>query len=99
MRVTAAQLCAPSRGTGADACPLRQIGQFLAARMDPPVSRICALEKCRQLEVVGDDGGNVFETVDGDVDLVPLERLFELLDEQPLAADGCQRYVAPLVAG
>lgn len=52
-----------------------------------------------QREPVGQRGRQVLRAVDGEVDLVAKQRIFDFLDEDPLTADRRERRLPVLVTG
>ncbi len=80
------QLALAAQARGADARALRQGSQRFVARRDEGIARIAALERGGDREAGGQVGGHVLHRMDGDVGAPVLERVFELLDEQSLAA-------------
>ena len=66
--------------------------------MNPRVAGIRPFEKRGQHEAIVDERRYVLEAVDRDVDGPVVERLFELLDEEALAADRRKRNILPAIA-
>ena len=91
-----AQLRGAAKRTGADLGAYRQIGQ-LAAHYG--VARIFALRDRGQHEAFGQFGGQVFQTVHGEVGAAIEQRLLDLFGEEALGADLGQRDVGDFVAG
>jgi hypothetical protein len=93
------QLRAPARRARADDRAGFQFGDRGAVAADPDVARVGPFEKRGQYKPRRDERRYVFQTVDSDIDLTAGQRLFELFDEEALAADRRERDVLVLVAG
>jgi hypothetical protein len=62
------------------------------------VPGVFALGDSSQVETVRKESGHIFHAMDGDVDLIRQHRLLDFLNEEPLAADLCQRDIKDLVS-
>ncbi len=91
-----AQLRGAAERTGADLNAQRQIGQLPAHH---GIARIFTLGNGRQHEAFGQFGGQVFQTVHGQVGAAVEQRFFDLFGEEALGADLGQRDVGDFVAG
>ena len=71
-----------------------------AARLarDEGVARIVALKEASELETAGKEGRHVLGRMHGEIDAARRERLLDLLDEEPLAAQFGECPVLDLVA-
>jgi len=91
-------LCTPSRRTRSDSRPGGQVADPLAIHLNPRVSRIGALEKTCELELLRLQGRHVFQAMNRKIDFQPVERLFQLLDPQTLATDLRQRHLGSAIS-
>ena len=82
----------------ADARAAGQLREIEIAIGDERVARILALADRREREALGHVHRHVLQRVDGEVGAAFGHRHFELLDEQPLAADVGERLVEHAVA-
>jgi hypothetical protein len=88
-----AQLALAAQAGGADARAGRQRRQLRIARRHEGVARVLARADHRDDEAVRQADGDVLEGMNRDVGASFQEGLFQLLDEQPLAADLGERAV------
>ena len=87
----------PAQARGADPRALRQRLHRLETGRDPGIARVLALQHGAQREALGHLHRHVLERVHRQVSAALLQRDFQLLDEQALAADLRQRAVQDLV--
>ncbi len=87
----------PAQRRGADPRALGQVHQRLGMGGEEGVARVVALEDAGDGEALGQPRLHVLHRMDGDIHLVRVERLLQLLGEQALAADLGERPVEDLV--
>jgi len=83
---------APQR-TRSDAGPVWQAFELETIPGHQDIPGILPLGCCGDFQTLGQDGGNVLQAVDCQIDLAPKECVFEFLDEDPFAADPDQGHV------
>src|SRR6266446_253433 len=94
-----AKLRLAAEAARADARSLTEIGERGATGGDEAVADIFAAEHGGKGQARVDFGGNVLDAVNGNVDRLVHQSVFEFLDENTLAADLGQRGVGEFVAG
>jgi len=88
----------PAQARGAQACTARQPAQAAGAMRDQHVARILPPWHGRDAEPGCKGGRKILHRVHGEVDRSRKQRFFDLLDEQPLAADLGERAALDAVA-
>ena len=86
-----AQLRLAPQAAGAHAGPARQLIELEAAARDERVARVFPFADGRDLEPRRKSGRHVFHAVDGQIDALLEQRVFQFLGENSLAADFAQR--------
>ncbi len=88
-----------AHGGRAETSALRQIGQRLGLVGEERFAGILAFEKGAERQARRQGGRHVLHRMDGEIDLVLQERVFQFLDEESLAAGIGQAPVLDAVAG
>jgi len=93
-----AKLGLSAKAAGADAGAMAEVGKSCATGGDQAIAHIFAAEDGGKRQAGVDLGGNVFDTVDGDIDRFVEQRVFKFLDEDAFAANLGQGRVGEFVA-
>src|ERR1700730_385590 len=99
IRADVPQLGLAAKTAGANPGTLPQVRKRGTVAGDKAVSHILTAADCGKREVGRHLRGNVLNAVDGDVDGLFEQRVFQFFDEDPLAADLRERRLLELVAG